>query len=100
MEDQAELVPGGHRRQDDSSTGPALHVPTRRFDDRRGCGQSRDLRLAAECGGGDHQEGRWSSEGGGELSVAIAHPAHGQRGGKVVSTRVASVWPDDGKTPL
>ena len=41
LEDQAELVPGDHRRQDDPSGGPALHVPSRGFDRRRGRGQSR-----------------------------------------------------------
>ena len=48
VEDQAELVPGCHRRQDDPTGGPALHVQARGFDCRRGRGQSRDLRVAAQ----------------------------------------------------
>jgi len=67
----SELVPSRHRGQDDSSGGPALHVPARRFDGRRGCRQSRDLGVAAECGGRDHQKGRRCSEGSGELNVGL-----------------------------
>ena len=40
LEDQAELVSGRHRRQDDSTAGPAFHVQARGFDGRRGRGQS------------------------------------------------------------
>ena len=36
VEDQAELVPGGHRRQDDPTCSPASDVQTRRFDSCRG----------------------------------------------------------------
>ena len=46
--DQAELVSGRHRGQDDSTAGPAFHVQARGFDSRRGCGQSRDLCVAAK----------------------------------------------------
>ena len=62
LEDQAELVPGCHRRQDDPTGGSALHVQARGFDCRRGRGQSRDLRVAAECSGGAHRKGRQGSE--------------------------------------
>ena len=36
VEDQAELVLGRHRRQDDPTAGPASDVQARRFDSRRG----------------------------------------------------------------
>ena len=52
VEDQAKLVPGRDGRQDDATTGSAFHVRARAFDSRRGCGQSRDLRVAT--GGGRH----------------------------------------------
>ena len=35
VEDQAELVPGRHRRQDDPAARPAAHVQARRFDSGR-----------------------------------------------------------------
>ena len=47
VEDQAELVPGRHRGQDDPAAGPARHGQARRVDRRRGAGQPRDLCVAA-----------------------------------------------------
>ena len=75
VEDQAELVLGRHRRQDDPTTGSAFHVQARGFDSRRGRGQSRDLRIAAKCGGRAHRKGRQIDEYGDELSLAKARKA-------------------------
>ena len=88
VEDQAELVLGRHRRQDDPTAGPAFHVQARRFDSRRGSGQSRDLRVAAKCGGCAHRKSRKRSEDGGELSWANA--AIWQAGGG--ATTRSSAW--------
>ena len=54
-----------------------LHFPTRWFDGRRGCRKSRDLRVAAECRGRDHQErGREHHWSGDELYLPQrSHPA-------------------------
>ena len=62
VEDQAELVPGRHRGQDDPAARSTPHVKARRFDGRRGEGQPRDLRVAAEGGRGTHRDGRGRSE--------------------------------------
>ena len=76
VEDQAELVPGRHRRQDDPAAGPALHVQARGLDRRRGRGQPRDLRVAARGGGRAHRRSRQRSQGGGELGSesAVSQP--------------------------
>ena len=63
---------GRHERHDDPTAGSALHVGARGFDGRRGCGQSRDLRVAARCGGRAHRKGRQRGEYGGELTLANA----------------------------
>ena len=58
VEDEAELVPRLDRGQDDSARRAARHVEARRFDGRRGQGQSLGLRVPAEgrrrshCAGG------------------------------------------------
>ena len=52
---KAKLVPTGDRRQNDSAAGPAFHVCASRIDSRGGGRQSRNLRVAAKCGGGAHQ---------------------------------------------
>ena len=70
LEDQAELVSGCHRRQDDPTGGPTLHVQARGFDCGRGRRQSRDLHVAAERGSRAHRKGRRASEGGVEVSLA------------------------------
>ena len=58
VEDEAELVPRGHRGQDDSARRAARDVEARWFDGCRGQGQSRRLRVAAAGCCGDHREGR------------------------------------------
>ena len=57
MEDQAELVSGCHRGQDDSSRRAARHVEAGGFDGCRGQGQPRRLYVAARGGGFPHREG-------------------------------------------
>ena len=57
VEDEAELVPRVDRRQDDSARCAARDVQARRFDGRRGQGQSRGLRVPAAGRRGDHREG-------------------------------------------
>ena len=60
VEDQAQLVPGRDRRQDDPAAGAAVHVEARGFDGRRGQGQPRGLRLEARRSGRAHpQSRRW-----------------------------------------
>ena len=55
---QAELVPGRHRRPDDPAAGAARHVRARRLDRRRGARQPLGLRLAAAGGRRPDQAGR------------------------------------------
>ena len=69
VEVQAELVPGRHGGQDDSSRRAALDVEARRLDGRRGQGQPRRLRVAARGGGVPHREG---CPGGGRRGVAVS----------------------------
>ena len=69
MENQAELVFGRHRGQDDSTAGPAFHVQARGFDSRRGCGQPRDLCVAAKRRRHAHCQGGQRSKTGGALSA-------------------------------
>src|SRR5713101_3008928 len=57
MENQAELVFGRHRGQDDSTARPAFYVPARGLDSRRGCGQPCDLCVAAEGCCRSHRKG-------------------------------------------
>ena len=57
VEDEAELVPGRHRRQDDPAAGPAPHVQARGLDGRRGRRQPLHLRVAAAGGGSAHRAG-------------------------------------------
>jgi pimeloyl-ACP methyl ester carboxylesterase len=51
VEDQAQLVPRGHRRPDDPAIGPTRHVQACRIDRRRGAGQSCNLRVTTTSGG-------------------------------------------------
>jgi pimeloyl-ACP methyl ester carboxylesterase len=58
VEDEAKLVPGRHRGQDDPARRPARDVQTRRRNSRRGKGQPRCVRVAAERCGLSHRKGR------------------------------------------
>ena len=58
VEDEAKLVPGLHRRQDDPARRPARDVQARRFNGGRGQGQPRRVRVAAAGGRFAHREGR------------------------------------------
>jgi pimeloyl-ACP methyl ester carboxylesterase len=58
VEDEAELVPGRHRRQDDSTAGPAFDVAARRLDSGGGARQSRHLRVEARRSGSAYRQGR------------------------------------------
>ena len=57
VEDEAELVPGRHRRQDDPARRAARHVQARGLDGRRGQGQPRHLRVPARGRRINHREG-------------------------------------------
>ncbi len=67
MEEQAELVPGRHRRQDDSACGPAFHVQARWLDRCRGQGQSRGLCVEAKRSGRANRNGSQGCESSREL---------------------------------
>ena len=70
VEDQAELVPRRERGPDDPPGGAAPHGDACRIDRGGGAGQSRDLRVAAQFGGGTHRGGGPGSQRGRTLTRA------------------------------
>ena len=58
VENEAELVPGRYRRQDDPTSGAALHVQTGRFHRHRGSRQPRRLCITARRCRRAHRAGR------------------------------------------
>jgi hypothetical protein len=69
LADQAELVPGHHRRPDDSPGRLALHGPAGQRHHHRGGMQPRHLPVATGRGGRPHQIGRVRS---GRMAVVAA----------------------------